>query len=708
MATHMVDRSTYWVETNTNTPNSSGDYRYYWKIYYETDKANRQTNFTVKYYLQTHCTNYTENSINVSTPEGTANVQINGKSIGTKYTPETVISKGANYSLKYLTEKTFSISHNNDGSAKFDFQGFGFGIGTALSTYSTANGNFPSIPSQSKLGEIKTFDIDSGISSIGITKYVDGYYDVLQISNGSNVFKTINGFKNSDPVTFTETELDNIYTKIPTGDKATFTFKLTTYTNSDKTTVVGTDTKTVIGNFTIVLPTVKGAVCTDNIKNMPTWTGDSTNQTIIKNQSLVVVTIPSSMHAIANTRCATIKEYIIEQKHVTYNVNGNSVDLWEEDEDGNIDFETANIYNNKDYVTIYAVDSRETSSLPFVQKFTKYVPYEKLSCNNKTASVVRDNGGVGRQVTLSVEGTWWNGNFGAVQNALEFEVYYRNAEDGYWNSFDEFREGASIGQIDTSLIDLSETGKFKYNGPVMSTENDKGFDVKYSYDIVMIVYDEMDNRGFYITVEYGEPAIAVYKNKPALGGPYDEQLGGTQLWGDIYVNGEPHHTSSEINAAIQRHIVSACLSSNHIDSYTAWSGKIVPFDEINTIGNKLIYDTTNNCVVVGAGVSKVRVTGSIFYCGRISDNDDAAIMSAEQLRAFCEFYDKDGTGKGGFYTTPSYMYNSGKGVNIMVPMPERILNVNEGDTIRLSAQVSSSTTVCLLSRGTTLLVEVIE
>ena len=683
----MLDRSTYWVETNTNTPNSSGDYRYYWKIYYETDKANRKTNFTVKYYLQTHCVDYTENSLYVSTPEGTADVKINGKSIGTQYTPATVISKGANYSLKYLTEKTFPIPHDNDGSAKFDFQGFGFGIGTALSTYSTANGNFPSIPSQSRLGTINTFDIDTGISSIGITKYVNEYYDVLQISNGSNVFKTINGFKNGDPVTFTEAELDDIYTKIPTGDKATFTFKLTTYDNSNKTTIIGTDTKTATGNFTIVLPTVNGAICTDSSAPVDSYialTGDSTMQTIIKGQSLIEVSIPTNMEAVANTRGSTIKEYVIEGLHVDYNPSGTSLSLTERDSEGNsINHEK---YSQKDHIIIYAVDSRGTSSLPFIQKFTKYIPYEKLSFNTKTSTITRNDNGVGRNVTLSIEGTWWEGNFGAVENELDFVVYYRNAEDGYWTDLNEFIESAEIGSIDKSLVNLSETGKFKYNGPVMSTEDDKGFDVENSYDVLFAVFDKITNFAYGITVEYGKPAIAVYKNKAALGGPYDEFLGGTQLWDDVYLDGKPLVRQ-------EKNIVSAYLNYDWVNDFAAWTSYVVPFDTANIVGDRLTFE--DGSVIIGDGISKIKMSGSVFFSGDVSDTE---------LRMWVRVKRADGSEFG----APSYGYAPTSGTNMLISTPPIIANVVPGERIDVIAQIGKTTTGTILSRGTTIYVEVIE
>lgn len=537
MATKMIERSTYWVETGGGSPDADGDYRYYWVIYYDTDKANRATKFTVKYYLQTHCTSYTDSSLHVAVPAGTSTVYINNSSIGSISTGYTTINKGASWALTYIGEKTFKIYHNDDGSASFTFRGNGFGKGTATSTYSTANGNFPSIASPTVIGNTSTFDIDTGVS-IPVTKYVSSYYDVLEISNGGNVFKTMenvtDGFatKTSTPisVTFTEDELNDIYSKIPTGNSATFTFKLTTYTNSAKTSKVGDSSKTATGNFTIQLPSVYGGICTDAFSSHAELTGDATNQTIIKGYSYIKIEIPTSMQAVANTREATITEYVVDDTHITYDANGVSKLL-----------STSN--SNKDHVIVYAVDSRGNSSLPYTQKFTKYIDYNPVSLNTKNYKFERQDNGVSRFVDTYFEGTWFSENFGAKQNSLTPFVYYRVNEGQIWNDLNEFVSGASIGRLDASKLDISTPGVFKYDGPIMSADSDTGFDIKNSYDIFFGFQDELSNNGFTLTINYGEPAAAIYKNKIALGGPYDEQLSGTQLWGDVYVNGQPLSTS---------------------------------------------------------------------------------------------------------------------------------------------------------------------
>ena len=63
MATKIAERSTYWAISDgpkaNNRPYQDGDYRYYWKIYYEQteeDKKpwNNRSKVIVDYYIQTY------------------------------------------------------------------------------------------------------------------------------------------------------------------------------------------------------------------------------------------------------------------------------------------------------------------------------------------------------------------------------------------------------------------------------------------------------------------------------------------------------------------------------------------------------------------------------------------------------------------------------------------------------------------------------
>ena len=228
----------------------------------------------------------------------------------------------------------------------------------------------------------------------------------------------------------------------------------------------------------------------------------------------------------------------------------------------------------------------------------------------------------------------------------------------------------------------------------MSTENDKGFDVKYPYDIVMVVYDEMDNRGFYITVEYGEPAIAVYKNKAALGGPYDESLGGTQLWDNTYLNGEvlktynPNIISAWYETGIEN-------QDRYTDTFEKWVGKQILINTSNAVGDKLTL--SDNAIIIGSGVSKIKMQGSIFY-GEATPNG--------QLRGWCQVL--NGETNEIKASIPAYAYKNSTS-DIMVNIPMMLVDVSEGDKVVLNGQIGpTSGTVEIRQKGTTIYVEVVE
>lgn len=155
-------------------------------------------------------------------------------------------------STKTLASGSKNIYHNADGTKSFSYsfsQDFGITYSGAAVGTKTGNGTgtLDPIYRSSVLGTINAFTIGNAIT-IPITKYSSSFYDVLTISVGGTVVKTVNGITNNASITFTTTELNNIYAKLPSATSGTFTFKLTTKTSSSGS-VVGTSSKTVKGTI---------------------------------------------------------------------------------------------------------------------------------------------------------------------------------------------------------------------------------------------------------------------------------------------------------------------------------------------------------------------------------------------------------------------------------------------------------------------------
>lgn len=213
-------------------------------------------------------------------------------SVTTDGTPKTStntigLSGGA---TKTLASGSKNIYHNADGTKSFSYsfsQEIGITYsGSAIGTISgSGTGTLDPIYRSSVLGTINAFTIGNAIT-IPITKYSSSFYDVLTISVGGTVVKTVNGITNNASVTFTSTELNNVYAKLPSATSGTFTFKLTTKTSSSGT-VVGTNTKTVKGTISSTIkPTISSVSIAEYVSGLATKFG-----AYIQNKSRISGTI---------------------------------------------------------------------------------------------------------------------------------------------------------------------------------------------------------------------------------------------------------------------------------------------------------------------------------------------------------------------------------------------------------------------------------
>lgn len=187
-------------------------------------------------------------------------------------------------SIVYTTD-WFTISNKTSGTTALSLNLYSGSGSTRNSTYTYS---LPIEPAASVLGSITSFTFGNAIN-IPITKYNSGFYDVLTISVGGTTIKTVNGITNGNDVTFTSTELNNIYAKLPSATKGTVTFKLTTKTSSSGSTV-GTSTKTATGTIpSSVKPTISGITLAEAVSGLASKFG-----AYIQNKSKITGTVNAS------------------------------------------------------------------------------------------------------------------------------------------------------------------------------------------------------------------------------------------------------------------------------------------------------------------------------------------------------------------------------------------------------------------------------
>lgn len=119
--TYLGDWGSYYRNTNTATPSGSIDWQTRWKIQYE-QSSDGITTIYVQPYLKIHATRPFGNgtsTVNISTT-------INGTTKTQSISNYTTVSEGTFY--KYGVEQTFTIKHEQDGTAQCKFSGFMSGV----------------------------------------------------------------------------------------------------------------------------------------------------------------------------------------------------------------------------------------------------------------------------------------------------------------------------------------------------------------------------------------------------------------------------------------------------------------------------------------------------------------------------------------------------------------------------------------------------
>ena len=137
-------------------------------------------------------------------------------------------------------------------------------------------------------------DIENGFT-LPITKYVSDYYNVVEVRNNNNTIlvKTINNANNGDSVTFTSSELNTIFTMDNNRNQLPLRFflDLKTYTNSSKTTQIGTTQRLTCEAYIVNGEPTATYTIEEQDSKVISLLGRSTTNKVIKNASDLLFTI---------------------------------------------------------------------------------------------------------------------------------------------------------------------------------------------------------------------------------------------------------------------------------------------------------------------------------------------------------------------------------------------------------------------------------
>ena len=398
----------------------------------------------------------------------------------TFYAGETVVNT-INAWANHNNDGTFTLS----GSAGFTSQAWGKG---SSGNYSAT---LPTIPRGSKINDFSDYFNLGDPLTFSITKNVASYYDVLQIGFVKDntteyvVLDTVENVLDGYVWNATEEMLNTIYTNTPTRNFRTLTFRLSTYTDSTKTTQIGdTNENSNVGMIVNANPTFTGFNYEDVNSKTISLTGN--NSKIIKGYSTLHI---SNLVANAN-KGATLQ--LIQINDIQYPYSENFT----------IDLEKWT--SNK--ITIYVIDSRNNSTKLETLIGINFVNYTEKTITNK--SCLRE-GSINEESVLSFSGTFFNSSFGAVNNTLTASYKYKETGSSEWINGN------------TQLNLTINNNNFNYEGYIKGDTN-VGFSADKSFDIQITINDLLSERITTLILAVGEPAIDVYKSNVAFGGIYNE------------------------------------------------------------------------------------------------------------------------------------------------------------------------------------------
>lgn len=499
---------------------------------------------------------------------------------------------------KLLGYKDVVITHNQDGtfpntaySASIQT---GWSLGEANVSGTMTSSDIPKINRQSTWRDFTIQDLESEFV-LPINKYVSSYYNVVKIqnSNGTTIVKTIDDAVDGTAITFNSTELNSIYSMDNNASSYPLIlyFELKTYTDSTKSTQVGTtQTKQVSGYLVNANPTYNVAY---QDTNSTTLAITNNNQQIIQNNSTLQFNITNA----TALKGASLSSISIEINGVTQTQSISSSTL-------NFNYGTLNVANNIN-ANVVLTDSRGLTT-------TKQVALTILSWELPNAIITLNRkSNYYTETDINVDA-----NYSSLDNKNTITIQYRDKKkaDSTWSSWNN----------------LSDNVTTTFNA-----------DNEYEWDIQVKVQDSLGSTTYNLSLGIGIPIFFIDRRKRNAGVncfPKEtnafEVNGNTEITGDLIVNNnyvlKKGRTSVEFDSTSNwtTSSTTAVDIPNASATLTTYGGDILIYVSMNVgVSNNMAFvevfvDGTNKGMVfkMSSGSSRQQISGTLLITGLSSDS----------------------------------------------------------------------------------------
>ena len=441
----------------------------------------------------------------------TGNININGNNANISY------YGSISSSWVSVSTRTVTVAHNSDGSKTCSISGSGTGpSGTSLSgntVTGSANVTLDKIARQATITSAPNFN-DEANPTINYSNPAKNSVSSLQAcitnSTGSIIYAAYRDIsKTGTSYTFelTESERTALRNATPNSNSLTVRFYVKTvisgstyYSYSAKTMTI-INANPVFYNFDF-----------EDI-NATTLALTNNSQIFVSGFSTAQVTIDETDKATAQKGASIVK---YQFSNGAQNVDINYSDS--EDVTGYLE----NIESGTNVV--YAIDSRGNST-PVNKLASQTINYTGVYIDKSQSSFERNNNQVGDTGVLTLAGTFWNGNFGDVQNSIQNVIYrFKKTEDSTYIT-------------GTTTITLTVSNNdFSFTGQIASDNLDTTWDLESSYNLEVEIVDELSVASASFILNSAIPTMSIDKEGVGIMCAYDQSVGGMLQVGGVPYN----------------------------------------------------------------------------------------------------------------------------------------------------------------------------
>lgn len=313
---------------------------------------------------------------------------------------------------------------------------------------------------------------------------------------------------------------------------------------------------------------------------------------VIKGYSKIRTTVS------ANNKATALKEATITTYQTNVGTKSNT--------NSNINYPVNVDVSNVDgaSITMYAIDSRNNSSEPHQKPIVNYIDYNELT-KTENLSTNRTNN-IEDETILRIRGTIDLVDFGNVTNAFtQLKYEYKETSSSEWIT------GTTI--LTPTLTQKSGTiYNYSIEQAIRGDLGVNGFNVNKSFNIRIVFRDELSEITDSTILASGSPAMAIYKNCIALGGSYNQSVGGrVQMEGK---NLQDYFTYSENEVVIGNWIDGKPLYRKVFNTNEQIGNSLTIYHYINNIDKHWI-DCSASFMVANNDIETTYPIGNCIYEG---------------------------------------------------------------------------------------------